>query len=216
VFPQVSARWWDTRWVSQPSAMRLQPVYRTILALDAVGSTMGTNATRFEMRRKLYEVVEKATQTSGPFVDRGDGMLVLLNDVPKTWVITTVVPRIVAGLDFPVRVAMHAGEVHRDERGYFGEAIDLTCRLVDAPQAKRRAPVFVVSDDIYRSVVCHGYDGIDPGSFEPLGHVRLGGRTHRGWVQSLVAPSGHTTATDKPRSWATTTTSAVPPYPRAG
>ncbi len=215
MFPQVSGRWWDTRWVSQPSAMRLQPVYRTILALDAVGSTAGTNANRFQIRQRLYEVVESATQTSGPFVDRGDGMLVLLKDVPKTWVIAKIVPQL-AEVGFPIRVAMHAGEVHRDRRGYFGEAIDLTCRFVDAPQTKRALRqscatlVFAVSDDIYRSVVCQGYDGIDPGCFAPLGRIRLGGRTHRGWIQPVLsAPIRGNGAVEKTTSTATSKYSAI-------
>lgn len=195
--------------------MRLQPVYRTILALDAVGSTAGTNATRGQIRERLYEVVEEATQTTGPFVDRGDGMLVLLKDVPKTWVITDVVPQL-KNVGFPIRVAMHAGEVHRDKRGYFGEAIDLTCRFVDAPQTKRALRlsgatlVSVVSDDIYRSVVCQGYDGIDSRAFRPLGRVRLGRRTHLGWVQpAFSAPILGNGAVENTTSTATSKYSAI-------
>ncbi|MGH3558002.1 MAG: hypothetical protein ACRDTK_11035, partial [Mycobacterium sp.] len=66
-----------------------------------------------------------------------------------------------------VRVVLHAGEVHYDANGCFGEALDVAFRLLDAArvkQALRETPdplVLVVSGDIYSSVVRHGYDGID-------------------------------------------------------
>jgi hypothetical protein len=87
-----------------------------------------------------------------------------------------------------IRAVIHAGEVHYDERGCFGEAVDLSFRLLESPELKRRlarsdAPlVLVVSEEIYSSVVQHGYDGIDHLGFEPLVHVQMAGRRHRGWV----------------------------------
>jgi hypothetical protein len=150
----------------------------------------------------MYELVDEAKQAAGittrhhePFLDRGDGMIALFREVPKTLLLTSVVPRIAELLEgelFRMRVAIHAGEVHRDPRGYFGEAIDLACRLLNSPQTKlalRKSPtslVLVVSDDIYRSVVCQEYDGIDRAAFEPLARIRLGSRAHRVWLQRAV------------------------------
>jgi hypothetical protein len=189
--------------------MRLDPVHRTILTLDVEGSTTGTNATRYEVRNRTYEIVEEAMQQAGisarrhaPFLDRGDGMIALLREVPKTLLLDTVVPRIAELLEgerFRLRAAMHAGEVHKDPRGYFGEAIDLTCRLLNAQQTKRALRnstatlVLAVSDNIYRSVVCQGYDGIDSATFQPLVRVRLGGRMYRGWLQPAMRSSATNT-----------------------
>ncbi len=66
-----------------------------------------------------------------------------------------------------IRAVVHAGEVHYDANGCFGEALDVAFRLVDAPPVKKALRVtaspliLVVSEDIYRSVVRQCYDGID-------------------------------------------------------
>jgi hypothetical protein len=66
---------------------------------------------------------------------------------------------------------MHAGEVHYDDNGCFGEALDIAFRLLGAPGVKKALRTaadpltLVISDDIYRTIVRHSYDGIDPRSF---------------------------------------------------
>jgi hypothetical protein len=183
-------------------------MHRTILTLDVERSTAGTNATRYQIRTRLYEIVEEAMQQAGiiaeDMLDRGDGMIVLFREVPKPLLLTEVVPKIaelLVGERFRVRVAVHAGEVHSDARGYFGEAVDLACRLLNAPRMKRALRlsaatlVLAVSQDIYRSVVCQGYDGLDPADFVTEIRIRLGGQAFRGWVQpapvqpALVQPA---------------------------
>jgi hypothetical protein len=93
-----------------------------------------------------------------------------------------------------LRVAVHCGEVHYDRHGPFGEAVDLTCRLVDAPELKARlrlgseSTVLAISDALYGSIVRHRYAGIDDTDYRPLIRIDLAGRPHRGWV--LVHPAG--------------------------
>jgi hypothetical protein len=184
------------------------PHHRSVLAVDIERSTSRTNVERAKVRSVMYDLLEKALQTAGigdrcrdELIDRGDGILALIHPVyqaPKTLLLAMVMPTLSLLLthhnarhqDEPLRMraVMHAGEVHYDGRGCFGEAVDLSCRLLDAPKLKQRlaviaAPlVLVVSDDIYTSVVCHGYDGIDGRDFEPLVHVVMAGRRHHGWV----------------------------------
>ncbi|WP_242910163.1 hypothetical protein [Actinomadura terrae] len=141
------------------------------------------------------------------FVDRGDGALVLvrpMDEVPKTLLLHAVVPTLAellaghnAGLTLGpgrdrrmrIRVVVHAGEVQSDGRGSFGEALDVAFRLLDCPEAKdalrsARAPlVLVVSEDIYQSIVRHGYEGIDARAYHPLVRLEVTGRRHRGWVR---------------------------------
>jgi class 3 adenylate cyclase len=89
-----------------------------------------------------------------------------------------------------VRVVVHAGEVHYDDNGSFGEALDIAFRLLDAPGAKKAlraadAPLtLVISDEIYRTIVRHGYDGIDRDTFRPLIRVHLAGHRYPGWVHN--------------------------------
>ncbi|MBT2213292.1 hypothetical protein [Actinomadura sp. NEAU-AAG7] len=146
------------------------------------------------------------------FVDRGDGALVLvrpLDEVPKTLLLHPMVPILAellaehnAGPEpdperdrrMRIRVVVHAGEVQSDGRGSFGEALDVAFRLLDCPEAKdalraARAPLLlVVSEDIYQSIVRHGYEGIDARAYHPLVRLELTGRRHRGWVRDVPRP----------------------------
>ena len=141
-----------------------------------------------------------------PLADRGDGVLALVHpvdDVPKTLLLNPLVPTLVtlladrnAGLDstercrreLRLRVVIHEGEIHCDGKGYFGEALDVAFRLLDAPRLKcclRQAVtplVLVVSEDIYWSIVRHEYEGIPGNTFEPLVRVVVAGRRRQGWV----------------------------------
>jgi class 3 adenylate cyclase len=191
------------------------PRHRSIVAVDIEGSTARTNPARAQFRSALYDLLEAALHASGiseqhrdPLIDRGDGALVLIHPVdqaPKTVLLTTFVPTLSdllaehatqhPGERFRLRVAVHAGEVHYDSRGCYGEDLDLTFRLLNAPELKKKlrqsdAPLaLVVSQDIHRSLIRHGYDGIDDSAFEPLVRVRMAGQRFRGWVHVPV-PKG--------------------------
>jgi hypothetical protein len=184
------------------------PLHRAIVAVDIEGSTSRTNRARAMLRNAMYDLLEEALRLSyieepdRDLVDRGDGVLVLirpLDHLPKTALLTTFIPTLTDLLAqheserpdqrFRLRAAMHAGDVHVDSRGWYGEDIDITVRLLDAPEVKRRfshtrAPlILVVSQEIYRSVIRHGYDGIDHTAFERIVQVQIGGQRLRGWVQ---------------------------------
>ncbi|HEX3792096.1 MAG TPA: hypothetical protein VHW44_29810 [Pseudonocardiaceae bacterium] len=188
------------------------PRHRAIVAVDAQASTRMTNGTKAELRRVMYELVERAFQAAGitrhqmePMIDRGDGVLVLIHPVdeaPKTLLLDTVMPNL-AGLlaahhrghpdqRFRMRAVVHAGEVHTDGHGWFGEPLDVAFRLLDSPTLKRKlhstgAPlVLVASSHIYRTLIRQGYPGIDHRAFAPLVSVRIADRDERGWVQVPV------------------------------
>jgi hypothetical protein len=184
------------------------PRHRTIFAVDVEASTARTNAGRAMFRNHMYDLLEEALTLSGiderhrDLLDRGDGVVVLVqpvDDLPKTKVLDSVIPILSQLLEqlrsdrpehsFRMRAAMHAGEVHHDSRGWYGEDLDITFRLLNARVVKRKlkqttAPlVLVVSQDIYRSVIRHGYDGIDYRTFERIVQVDIAGHRQRGWVQ---------------------------------
>jgi hypothetical protein len=187
----------------------IQPRQRTIVAWDVEGSTTRTNTARAALREDMYRLVKAALLACGitedlrePFHDRGDGGVVLVRPVdrlPKTLFLQSFVPMLSDMLDehttdfpdrgFRLRVAIHAGEVLYDENGIFGEDVDITFRLLNAAELKERlrqsiAPlILVVSDHMHRSVIRHGYDGIDGSSFEPVIDLIVAGLPCRGWVQ---------------------------------
>jgi class 3 adenylate cyclase len=193
------------------------PVHRSILAVDIEGSTHRTNTIKGELRDEVYRLVVEALCITGignqhydPFTDRGDGVLVLLrpaDEFPKPLLLSRLIPALAALLaaynsSIPpteqprmlrLRAVIHAGEVHYDGKGFFGEDLDVAFRLLDAPRLKEELKsaavplALVASDYIYQSIIRHGYDGIDDAEFLPLVTVKVGDQRRRGWVQLPAA-----------------------------
>jgi hypothetical protein len=190
------------------------PVYRSIIAVDLEGSTMRTNPVKGELRRVMYDLLGRALEAVSitgnrleQLTDRGDGVLVLVrphDEVPKTILLDQLIPLLThllaeynaqvaqPALRMRLRAVVHAGEVHVDKRGWYGEAIDVAIRLLDSRQVKKAlkqaaAPlVLVISDEIHSGIVCHGY--VDAGTYFPLAWVLVANRRHRGWVH-IPAPA---------------------------
>lgn len=180
------------------------------MAVDIEASTTRTNPQKARLRQVAYDIVGTALDEAGitadhrdPFIDRGDGVLVLVHAsdaVPKPLLLCPVMPLLSAllqrhGAAHPnerirLRAVVHAGDVHYDSNGCFGEALDLAFRLLDSPAVKRclqdtvEPLVLVISDDIHRSVVRHGYPGIDERLFDRRVTVQVGRRRHRGWIRT--------------------------------
>jgi hypothetical protein len=184
------------------------PKYRSIVAVDLEGSTTRTNPVKGELRRVLYDLLEHSLAAVPitanhleTLTDRGDGALVLIrphDDVPKTVFLDRLIPLLTAllnehnaavpdpALRIRLRAVVHAGEIHDDGRGFYGEAIDVAIRLLDSIAVKtalRRAAsplVLVVSEEIYFGIVAHGY--VDSEKYRQLVRVRVANKQHRGWV----------------------------------
>jgi class 3 adenylate cyclase len=196
----------------RPRRAATLPVHRSILAVDIEDSTRRTNTVKEELRHQVYRLVLEALAVAGiddhnydPFTDRGDGVLVLVrpaDEFPKPLLLSCLIPAL-AGLlavhnsaipqaEQPrilrLRAVIHAGEVHYDGKGFYGEDLDVAFRLLDAPRLKshlRRATVplaLVASDYIYQSIIRHGYDGIDGGEFLQIVTVNVGDQRRKGWV----------------------------------
>ena len=188
------------------------PHHRTIIALDIEQSTTRTDPVKAELRNKIYELFDEALRLAeihpahrDPFIDRGDGVLALIHPVeqaPKAILLNHAIPALSRLLidynaslnvsqsqrQLRVRVVMHAGEVHYDANGCFGEALDIAFRLLDAARVKKALQItsdpltLVVSGDIYRSVVRHGYGGIDRNAFHQVVCVKIAGYRYPGWI----------------------------------
>lgn len=201
------------------------PQHRAIVALDIEQSTCRPDPVKAELRSTIYRLFDEALCSAGihkrhrdRFTDRGDGLLALIhpvNQAPKPVLLNRVVPALTRLLtdynaDIPptahpqrllrVRCVVHAGEVHYDRNGCFGEALDISFRLLDAHGVKKAlravaSPlILVISGDIYRTVVRHGYDGIDQDTFRPLVRARVAGNCYTGWIhipQEAVTAERH-------------------------
>ena len=183
--------------------------YRTIFAVDAMGSTKWTNGEKEVGRALMYRLVGDAFESCGikpqyidPLVDRGDGILALIrprDEVPKSLVLGTMIPKLrelLAGqvdseLRTPLRLraVLHAGEVHDDGRGPFGEALDSAFRLLESNEVKRfdtlESPlVLVISDDIFKSVVLQYFPDAALRFTQIKRRDGRNGNVYRGWVLS--------------------------------
>lgn len=169
----------DTR-TGEGSAV-LPAMHRAIVCLDVegFGDLSRTNLDQVAVRSGLYTALRQALDlsqvewTSCYHEDRGDGMFLLVPpDVPKSLLVADFPHILVAALRehnrvhrtearIRLRLAIHAGEVHFDEHGAAGSALNFTFRLLGAEAlriALSRAPgevALVVSDWFYQEVVRH-------------------------------------------------------------
>jgi len=179
------------------------PRLRAIVALDIEQSTTRPDPVKAEFRIMLYELFEAALRSGGigpdrrdPFVDRGDGLLALVDPAELVPLLSRVVPvfaQLLAGYNaslpprrqLRVRVVVHAGQVRRDDNGYFGEALDIACRLLDAPEAKaalKAAPdplLLVISSHIHDALAARYATG--PEHYRHLVTTHIASRAHPGW-----------------------------------
>jgi len=186
------------------------PRYRAIVGLDIEQSTTRPDPVKAEFRIMLYELFEAALRSAGigpdrrdPFVDRGDGLLALVDPAELAPLLSRVVPvfaQLLAGYNaslpprrqLRVRVVVHAGQVRRDDNGYFGEALDIACRLLDAPEAKaalKAAPeplLLVISSHIRDSLAARATTGLE--HYRHLVTTHVAGREHPGWACVPTVP----------------------------
>jgi transcriptional regulator with XRE-family HTH domain len=194
-----------------PMPTRTGPVHRSIVAVDL---ERRSNAVRGEVRRALYDLLGRALQATGigpkhlgPMADRGDGVLILIrphDDVPKMLLLNQLMPTLNSllskhnttaskpELQLRLRAVVHAGEVHYDDKGMYGEDIDVAFRLLDSATVKKAlreeretSLIVVVSDEIYSSVIRHGYAGQ---TYKPVVRVRVGSERRNGWI-NIPSPS---------------------------
>ena len=215
------------------------PVHRLIFAVDIEGSTERTNPVKGELRRILYDLLDRALEAAGigarhlePFTDRGDSVLILIkphDDVPKTLLLGQLVPILTAllaehnvavarpELRVRLRAVVHAGEIHEDDKGFYGDDLDAAFRLLEAAALKKALKkatasplILVVSEEIFNGIVRQGY--LDGASFEPLVRVRVGRRQRRGWAHIPdPLPPVRPTANRRPRSQLPSTPLSIAP-----
>jgi transcriptional regulator with XRE-family HTH domain len=205
---------------SAPSAARrreaavvvYEPTHHTIVAVDVAGSGGLDDREQLRMRARLRAVVSTALPLKSLDVaavdvaDLGDGLrLICPASISPCALLDPFVGNLARalrlcrevvadGIRLRLRVAVHAGLLHRDDGGWAGEPLVHTARLLDAPPARRVLRdsesadlVVVVSQAIYDSVVRHGY-GLDPATCRKV-RVRVKETVADAWLH--VPASGH-------------------------
>ena len=160
----------------------LQPaVHRAILIVDVenFGDPARTNAHQLAVRDGMYKALRQSfarariSWADCAIEDRGDGVLILVPAaVPKSWLAARLPARLADMLDrhnaacpaqerIRLRMALHAGEVHQDARGFAGTSVIRAFRLIEAPPSRTAlrtsagVVALIVSDWFYDEVVRH-------------------------------------------------------------
>jgi citrate lyase gamma subunit len=185
--------------------MSTEPLHYLTASLDIQNSTSRTDGTKIVMRRVIADAVEQAFADIGVSAadrqveDRGDGAILLVAaSVPKRrfvgrWVVSfhraLLAHNRIDPEPFQVRIGIASGEISHDTIGVVGSGIEAACRLADAGalravlRAAPTAPVaLAVSDEIYRTVVWHGFPDIDPDTYRPV-EVTVKEFAARAWIR---------------------------------
>ena len=167
----------------------------TVVAVDIAGFTepYRDDDIRLYLHEELYELLERAFDGSGiPWArcfheDRGDGALIVVPpDVASKGIIDPLPERLrglirrhnhvscqAAGIQ--LRAAAHIGPVEHDGHGFVGSDINLLFRMLEArPLRKALAGsgaelALMVSEDVYRSMVCRCPSLVSPDAFRRVG-----------------------------------------------
>jgi hypothetical protein len=174
----------------------LSGVGRIIVVVDVQGSGRLDNQQQLRMRAELFQIFRDGAAGMAQRwedlepSDRGDGLrLVIPPDlVPLPTVLNAYVNHVAgalreqagifgAALRLRLRMSIHFGFVDRTEHGWSGEPLVHAARLVDAAAARQKLAdsdgtrlAVIVSDDVYRQIVRHGYAGLDPAAYQRI-HV---------------------------------------------
>lgn len=168
--------------------MKSRSAYYIMIIIDIEQFGRRKNPDQHWLRRQMYDVLESAAERAGipwsqcHLADRGDGVIILIpaaaavskEEVTEGFIreltteLATYAGRSRETVAMRMRVALHAGDVVRDEHGWVGAELNTACRLVDLPalrDALRQAPharlALIVSDMWFKTVVSH-----DPGAVD--------------------------------------------------
>jgi class 3 adenylate cyclase len=179
----------------------------TVFAVDIAGFTRPErdDEIRLYLHKELYELLQQAFDGSGiPWArcfheDRGDGVLVVVPPDLAAKGIIDPLPELLRSLirrhnhvscqaaGIQLRAAVHIGPVEHDGHGFVGSDINLLCRMLEARPLKHAlagsgaALALMVSEDVYRSLVCRRPSLISPEAFR---RVRFQVKETRGraWI----------------------------------
>lgn len=191
----------EQHWVSARSQRCL------IFAVDIAGfgDRRRDDEVQLAVRAAMYRLLEESFAASGVPLsgclheDRGDGVIVIIPArIPTVTLIDPLLDRLREGLrlhnrlsseaaKIRLRAALHTGEVHRDEHGLAGTALNHLCRLLDAPPLKQALGgsaadlAFIASDDVYETVIRHAPRLVDPAAYLAVA-VEVKETRARAWI----------------------------------
>lgn len=193
-----------------------------LVDVEKYGDPARTAADQLRVRRGMYGALEKAcTGAAIPWErcevdDRGDGVMVLVPaDVSKNRIVTRLPELLATALEehnagcqpearIRLRLALHAGDVHSDERGYTSNSLIFAFRLLDSDEAKSALAsspgvlIVIVSDWLYQDVIRQD-PAASPGSYRLFRFATKEGPA-LAWIRRPGAPLSATLTAGRPPS----------------
>ncbi|MBR7827928.1 hypothetical protein KDK95_16545 [Actinospica sp. MGRD01-02] len=188
--------------------------HHSIMALDIEGFTQRDNPAQISLHDAVYGIVGAAASDVGIDLDQigqadtGDGMLLFFPaSVPTALLVGPLVRALgdrlaerakqsSAQYTPRLRIALHHGLAHRGERGWTGDAVNFTCRLVDAQPlrevlaaASRTNLVLIASDQVYEAVIRHDYRAADPATYRAVTFSVKQLKNIRAWIYAPGYPN---------------------------
>lgn len=179
----------------------------SLLAVDIAGFTEPDrdDDIRLYLHEELYRVLEKAFDGSGiPWdacfrEDRGDGALIVMPPGIACKDVMDPLPERLRSMirrhnhvfrdnaAIKLRTATHIGPVDHDGHGFIGSDIDFLFRMLDARPLRRALTcsdtelALIISDYVYRSIVCRYPSLISPDAFSPV-RVQVKQTRAKAWI----------------------------------
>ncbi|WP_170176220.1 hypothetical protein [Lentzea flaviverrucosa] len=187
---------------------------RIIVVVDIAEFTRPdrTVAHQLALQSGLYDVLRSAFSDIGVDVDtwviedRGDGALILIpKDFPKSELVDVLPDRLVAELrrynatkvdaaKIKLRVAVHEGEIRKNEHGWMGGQVALAFRMLDEPEAKlalQRSDgvvALIASDSFYSETILRR-PGTSPEAYRRI-DVQVKNFTGQAWLRLVGTGEG--------------------------
>ncbi|WP_458246914.1 adenylate/guanylate cyclase [Streptomyces sp. MAI_2237] len=171
-----------------------------LLFADIKGFSSRSDREQLRSREDLYAELRSAFGDElwdlCPHEDRGDGVLIVMPPaLPVETLFTTVLPRLEHALGsrrrsdplLRLRIAVHAGAVHRDSHGFAGNAVNYVFRLCDGEPLRQALDgatsdtALLVSEAVHDSAVRAGLPGVEPTTFHAVAFQVKETRV-RGWL----------------------------------
>ncbi|HKS49059.1 MAG TPA: hypothetical protein VJT49_28915 [Amycolatopsis sp.] len=155
--------------------------FRTIMVVDVARFTDPARTEHHQrtVQESLYDILRVSFDDSGVHwkqcraEDRGDGAIIYIPpEFPARQLVDQLPGRLLAELRrhnanhsnqarIQLRVALNAGQIYENDNGVVSHAVNLACRVVDAPPAKLALErvggmlALIATDSFYRDVIQH-------------------------------------------------------------
>jgi hypothetical protein len=189
--------------LADPASLPVDGQICTVFAVDIVGFTRPDrdDDIRRYLHQRLYEYLQRAFDDAGvPWADcfcedRGDGALIVIPPEISVKGVIGLLPEKLRGFirrhnhvssvaaQMQLRAAVHVGPLEHDGHGFVGTDVNFTFRMLEARPLKQALAAsgadlgLVVSDYVYRALVCRYPSLVHPGAYQA---VRFQAKNMRG------------------------------------